>query len=183
MLRTETRAALNLPTETPLLPGTDIGVLDLSCKNSNFSDFEWPALHTVLVRERVLEFFQEYKITGWQSAPVRIEGTRYLEYIPTMYQLLITGHGGVPVTNPPVEELSYCDACGRTEYKRGVVHSFQMDLSQWDGSDIFRFAAPYNGYVFVTQRLADGLRKVGFHNYELVTVEGFLAARAAHVFA
>ena len=100
-----------------------------------------------------------------------------MEGIPTMYQLIVTGKGGVPDTDPPVEKLSHCDICGRTEYSFENPRSFEIDFSQWDGSDIFRFAAPYHGYTFITGRLADGFRSAGFKNYELKTVEIFLQKR------
>ncbi|MCW3098391.1 MAG: hypothetical protein JWL77_4009, partial [Chthonomonadaceae bacterium] len=128
-----------------------------------------------------VHFLQEHNIGGWEVAPVRVEGTRYFESIPTMYQLIVTGNGGVPITDPPVEKRSHCDVCGRTEYVGIKPHSFQLDLSQWDGSDIFRFGADYSGYIFITDRLANGFRNAGFKNYELATVESFLQRIAPYV--
>ena len=180
LLRADVRSTLHLPPETMLLPGTNIGVLELSCKEPNFAAFDWPAVHVLLVREEVVNYLQEHKITGWEVAPVRIEGKRTPEAIPLMHQLFVTGTGGIPTTDPPVEKISHCEACGRTEFRRGTPRSFQMDPSQWDGSDIFRFGGGYHGYIFITDRLADGFRAAGFTNYELVTVERFLQRRAPY---
>ncbi|MCW3098390.1 MAG: hypothetical protein JWL77_4008 [Chthonomonadaceae bacterium] len=180
LIRADVRQVLNLPLETPLLPGTNIGVLDLWTKSAKLAAFEWPAVHVLVVREDVVAFLQEHKIAGWEIAPVRVEGIRRVESIPTMYQLFVTGTGGVPITDPPIVQRSHCEVCGRTEYVGNNPSSFQLDLSQWDGSDIFRFAAPYQGYIFVTERLAEGFRDAGFKNYELPTVESFLERRAPY---
>lgn len=182
-LRADVRMALNLPLDTPLPPGADIGIIDFLCKDSHLEAFEWPAVHVLVVREDVVEFLQEHKIAGWEVAPIRVEGTRYLSSIPSMYQLLVNGNGGVPVTDPPVEKISHCDVCGRTEFKRKNPRTFQMDISQWDGSDIFRFDPPYQGYMFITDRLADGFKSAGFKNYELSTIEGLLQRITNHVFS
>lgn len=112
---------------------------------------------------------------------MRVEGKRGTKSIPTMYQLFVTGKGGVPMTDPPIMIHFHCEVCGLTKYVGNHPDSFQLDLSQWDGSDIFRFAAPYDSYLFITDRLADGFQRAGFKNYELATIDSFLQRIAPYV--
>ncbi len=177
-VRDEFRKALNLSSNIYMPPGTRIGLIKLACKTDVPGDFEWPVLWDIIIRDDVLDFLKARNLTGWVASSIEImmKGKKMQTVPPpNVHQLFVTGRGGKPITEPEVQTSAFCNICGYTQFNLHPIDSLSLDENQWDGSDMFRFDAPLNGYVFVTEKFAQSMQCSNFSNYELRSVDEFLS--------
>lgn len=149
----------NLAPDTLIRYGTNISSTitfkQLPNKNriskSDFLNFgtEFPAL----VSDRVIEFLSAGHFSGWSAHPAVVQfndGTSLYGY----NILSIYGRAGLDLSVPqpvPVEWVNPKRKGRSTGFK-----GFPLDLSSWDGSDIFLVGD--SSHVFVSSRLARALQ-------------------------
>jgi hypothetical protein len=119
----------------------------------------WTWHSECLIQDEVVDLFREQRFTGWQIRPVR---GRYMdsdEPAPRLWELVITGWGGVAPPASGVRFVSSCAWCGYLRYSCFTDPEQLIDLSQWDGSDFF-MVWPLPRHIFVTTQVADALRAI-----------------------
>ena len=125
---------------------------------SGLKDFTWTWMSDMLISPKALALFKHHRITGFE---VRRVVTEYPNPIktqpPKLYEVIITGWGGLPAREAGLTAIESCPTCG---YKMFTIAepSRLIDPTAWDGSDIF-MVWPIPRYPFVTDRLATLIRK------------------------
>ena len=147
--------------------GKRLGDLSVIVHPLGARDFTWIWGGRALISRRVLNLFDKYGVTGFEAKPVRVF---YREAIkppaPEMFQLLVTGWGGLAAPAAGVSLIEWCPAC---RYKRYAIAepSRLIDPAAWDGSDLF-IVWPLPGLIFASDRLADILRQERVSGLKLI---------------
>jgi hypothetical protein len=130
-------------------------------------DFTWVWGSETLISQRVLDLFEKHRITGFQAKPVKTVYPRGIKATPpTMFELVLTGWGGVAAPAAGVTLSDWCPACGLTEYhiaRPGLL----INPATWDGSDLF-MVWPLPKFIFATERLANILRQEKISGVNLI---------------
>ena len=176
----KTRIALNLPRDYELRPGLNLGRLHIKCSSMKTLAMEWPALFGFIVREDLLDAIKRHGLTGFEESEVIVKraANMLLKPIPKFTEILVTGKGGWARTDPPLVIEPACPVCGRRPTDNKDYQNIELDESQWDGSDIFRFEHPFGGYIFVTQRWVDAIPESKFDGFRYETTDEMLLARS-----
>ena len=170
-------------------PGRRIGYRYVKLTSTWMADFVWTWLgRTPLLPERTLTLFQAAGLTGFDVRPVTTrwkvrtmqpgpedltpdsnpgvaERVAAQTPVPRLWEVVVTGWGGVV---PPVFGMRLvrsCSACGSKRYVCFMDLERLIDERQWDGSDFFR-VWPF-GYTFVTDRVARLMQEHGLRGAQL----------------
>lgn len=170
----EVRDVLSLPANIELKPGTEVGFVKVNVVNAHFADFAWPSVHTTIISQRALNLLSSSHLTGWQTARAVVERNKTDQPL-NLYELIVDGAGGRPATVPQFDLIAHCEVCGYTAYRKPNLDRFELDTNCWDGSDLFRFSPPYDGYVFVTQHVVGFLTSSNLDGFGFRTVEDFIS--------
>ena len=176
-LREEVRRVLHLSPDQPLLPGTNIGHVHVRQRRTSVPALEWPAVHTTLITGKARDYLRTQGLTGWRTEPIVFTRTLKRKPPPDLCEFVVEGRGGAAHTVPPLQIKRTCPVCGLLQHEDLVYEQLELDPAQWDGSDFFRFAPPFHGYVFVSERARQVLEQSPLDNYELVSIEQFLDER------
>lgn len=150
-------------------------------------DFVWTWYSDLLVQESALEALSEAGITGYVTRPVTTRYRRKAKVPPRMWELVITGWGGVarPESGIHLDTEQSCGTCGHLLYS-GLRHPEKLvDETQWDGSDIF-MVWPLPRYPLATPRVMEVVRKyemkgLNFQRvFEMAPTEGFAPGRLSY---
>ena len=138
--------------------GKRIGALNVQMSPLDVEDFVWTWGLELLVSQRVLDIFDKHRVTGFEAKPVKVsyDGSRE-ERPPELFELVVVGWGGVAAAAARPKLVSWCPHCHHKRYTIAEP-SRLIDPKQWDGSDLF-MVWPLPGYRFVSDRLADILRR------------------------
>lgn len=138
------------------LPGTEV------------HDVVWTWYSECLVQEHVLALFKKHGFTGYEvrSAEARFR-TASPESSPRLWELLVTGWGGVAPPESGVRPTQSCSSCGLLEYSCFTDPSRLIDESWWDGSDFF-MVWPLPRFIFVTERVKKALEGVHARGFRFV---------------
>jgi len=99
---------------------------------------------------------------GFEAKPVRAVTKKSREPVSNLWELAITGWGGVaPAESGVVEVEGPCPTCGQRTYTPFTDPSKLIDRTRWDGSDIF-VVWPFPVSPFLTEALAKDLRSRKF---------------------
>lgn len=130
-------------------------------------DFEstWDA--RLVISERALQALKRHNVTGFDVRPVT---ARYRRPIgvepPPLFELAVTGWGGIAAPAARVRLVAACRACKHREYTIADPTRV-IDPSAWDGSDLF-IIWPLPGFPFASDRLAKILRRERLSGVELL---------------
>jgi hypothetical protein len=142
--------------------------LSVVLPGSNVRDIAWTWYSECLVQESVLQLFEENGFTGYGTRPVQARFRRHPELSPPkLWELRITGWGGIAPPESGVRLVESCDGCGLLRYSVPRYPERIVDRSQWDGSDFF-FVWPMPLYFLVRERVAECIRRSGFRDAELI---------------
>lgn len=155
---------------------TDLSVLLTSRK---IKDFVWTWYSECLIQDHVLNLFRDKGLTGFEVKPVQARTKVRARHpdpcddnpglsadvaaemeIPKLWELVVTGWGGVAPEESGIRLVKACDACGYLEYTFFEDPSLLINEHQWDRSDFF-MVWPLPKYVFVTDKVAKLIRKHG----------------------
>ncbi|MFB3883452.1 MAG: double-CXXCG motif protein [Armatimonadota bacterium] len=132
----------------------------------------WPYLSGgFLVQEGVLRRFRDAALTGFEAKPVAEVRMPRLQSaglrVPDLWEIVVTGWGGEAADESGVRMTYYCPGCGHVRYSVPDNPAELVDETKWDGSDFFR-VYPFSLYVFVTERVAQLVRKERWRGVRLV---------------
>jgi hypothetical protein len=126
------------------------------------SDVIWTTAHDpLLVNERIVKVLRDGEFTGWSTYPVTVmdkNGVAYNDY----QGLIITGRCGERELSRSAIELKELPG-GWFPYFAG----FFFDERSWDGSDLFMEVGTSTTTKFMTQPVADALRRAHVKNLGL----------------
>jgi len=132
---------------------TDLSVV---LSNSSVQDFIWTWYHECLIQDQTLKLLRQFGFSGFEVKPVAARFKKSTERPPTIWELILTGWGGVakPESGIRLDEPGSCKVCGFLHYTDIVEAKQLIDENQWDGSDFF-MVWPLPNFVFVTERVVN----------------------------
>ncbi len=157
-----------------------MGGLSIIVHPLGMKDFTWTWNGDVLVSLRALRVFEKRRVTGFEARPAKV---CYPETIkqrpPDLFELVVTGWGGLAAPASGVTLTSFCLTCGHRQY-RIAEPSRLIDPAAWDGSDLF-IVWPLPRYHFASKRLASILRQEGVSGVEFISAPEIPVERGASV--
>jgi hypothetical protein len=156
------------------------GELSVILHPMGVKDFTWTWLSDILVSQRVLSLFEKHHVTGFQARRAK---TAYPSAIktppPDLFELVVTGWGGLAAAAASVKVVKSCLACGLREYSIAEPNLL-IDAAAWDGSDLF-IVWPLPRFRFASDRLASILRQERVSGIKLVPAPKIPMARGNKV--
>jgi hypothetical protein len=146
----------------PVDPGHQRGgkrLTDLSVvlPRGTVKDFVWTWYSECLIQDGILQLFRRESFSGFEAKPVKARFKKNGDVPPTLWELVVTGWGGLARTESGIKRTYYCEVCKQVNYSGLTDAQKLIDESQWDGSDFF-MVWPMPLFIFVTERVADCLR-------------------------
>jgi hypothetical protein len=135
------------------------GQLWVELPSRPLADFEWTWVHDIFLTERGLEFLNQNNVTGFETRPL-MKATykrRSKGDPPPLFELAVTGWGGMAAAAAGVELTEFCPEC-RTRMYTIADPTRLIDPAAWDGSDLF-IVWPLPRYRFASDRMADIIRR------------------------
>jgi len=115
-----------------------------------------------MITDEVSQLFKEQGFTGYELRPVKVNKVKRMKEgssIPKLWQLVITGWGGIAPPESGMKLISECKVCGYKKRYSGLSNpSALINPSQWDGSDFF-IIYPLVRFIFVTERVKQFIEK------------------------
>jgi hypothetical protein len=153
--------------ELHLHAGRRLGDLGVTIDPAGIKDFTWTWPHNILVSERLLDLFLRHRVTGYEIRPATLSySKRSPSKPPPMYELIVTGWGGIAAPGAGLKLAKWCPTCNHKIYSIAVP-SRLIDPEAWDGSDLF-IVWPLPRYRFVSDRLANILREERMTGVKLI---------------
>jgi hypothetical protein len=147
--------------------GRRLGDLRVTIDPGGVKDFSWTWSHDILASERLLDVFLKHRITGYEIRPATASySKRSPVKPPTIYELIITGWGGMASSAAGLTVVESCPACNYRTYAIAEP-SRLIDPASWDGSDLF-IVWPLPRYCFASDRLANLLREERITGVKLI---------------
>jgi hypothetical protein len=147
--------------------GRRLGDLRVAIDPGGVKDFTWTWSHDILASERLLDVFLKHRITGYEIRPATVSYSKRSPVKPSpMYELIITGWGGMPSSAAGLTVAKSCPACNHRTYAIAEP-SRLIDPSSWDGSDLF-IVWPLPRFPFASDRLANILREERITGVKLI---------------
>jgi hypothetical protein len=138
--------------------GRRLGDLRATIDPAGVKDFTWTWSREILASERLLDVFLKHRITGYEIRPATVTYSKRGPAKPAaMYELIITGWGGMPSSAAGLTVAKSCPACNHRTYAIAEP-SRLIDPAAWDGSDLF-IVWPLPLFRFASERLANILRE------------------------
>jgi hypothetical protein len=147
--------------------GRRIGDLRATIEPRGVKDFTWTWQSDILASERLLDTFLKHRVTGYEIRPATISfPKRSTVPPPKLYEVIVTGWGGMAAHAAGLKVKDSCPACGYKEYT--IAKPAQLiDHDSLDGSDLF-FVWPLPLYRFASDRLASIIRTENITGVKLI---------------
>jgi hypothetical protein len=148
-------------------------------------DFVWTWLSECLIQDQVLALFQTKGFTGFEAKPVSARFKKGADLPPTLWELVVTGWGGLAPETSGIRLRERCDACGFLGYSGLQAPAQLIDESQWDGRDFF-MVWPLPVFILVTDRVWAAIRDAKFTGAflkpvnELAVTDGYSPGRLSY---
>jgi hypothetical protein len=144
-----------------------LGDLRVTIDPAGVKDFTWTWLQDILVSERLLDVFLKHRVTGYEIRPAKMSySKRSPAKPPAMYELIVTGWGGMPSSTAGLTVAKSCPACNHRTYAIAEP-SRLIDPASWDGSDLF-IVWPLPRFHFASERFANILRQERITGVKLI---------------
>jgi hypothetical protein len=138
---------------------------------SPLKDFVWTWYGECIIQDKVLHRFLSEGFTGFQPRPVYLRREQASnEPVPILWELLVTGWGGVAQAESGITRVERCAVCGRQTYTGFTNPAMLVDREQWDGSDFF-LVWPMPRYIFITERVASFILAGGLTGAEVMELD------------
>ncbi len=148
-------------------PGKRLTNLSVALRGNVVEDFVWTWYSECLIQDHVLELFQKNAITGVEVKPVKAVFKRRTDRVPPrLWEIVVTGWAGMAPPESGIMVKDRCEACNLARYSGCTSLGKLIDISQWDGSDVF-MVWPLPKFRFVTDRVAHLIRENRLTGVEL----------------
>ena len=135
-----------------------LGCLSVVATPSAIKDFTWSWTNDILISQNLLNLFERHRVTGFAALPATVTYDKTSDLRPPdLFELIVTGWGGLAGREAGVQLVESCPACGYKNYTIAEP-SRLIDPAAWNGSDLF-VVWPLPRYRFVSDRLAQIIRQ------------------------
>ena len=134
------------------------------------TDFEWSVFSDILVEEDIVAKLQTARFTGVEFQPVQLYTTTETPIGRQLFELKVTGWGGMAHPSSGIRVRETCSFCGRTVYTECTNPENLFDIDKWDGSDFF-LIWPMPRRVFITEEVATFMRRAGFTGLKMCSLD------------
>ena len=131
--------------------------LDVVLPDLPVQDFVWTWYSELLIQDKVLDMFKTEGFSGFRVKHINARFKSLSKKPPRLWELVVTGWGGVAPVESGVRLVRSCQECGYTKYS-DITDPSKFNASQWDGSDFFMIW-PMPKFVFITSRVAGMIKK------------------------
>ncbi|NJD91094.1 MAG: hypothetical protein FIA91_06215 [Geobacter sp.] len=157
---------------------TDLQVI---LSSDNIGDLVWSWSNDCIITERVRQLLQAQDFRGYITRPVEVikikkKAKTIMTELPSLWELVVTGSGGVIHEASGVRLKYTCDKCGLRRYSNPTQDGILVDNNQWDGTDFFR-VEPY-GYILVSERVKEFISHNNLVNCALFDSTKFTFAKS-----
>ena len=145
-----------------------IGELSVELPSRPLADFEWTWFSDIFVTQRAVDILSRNNVTGFETRPLmKATYTRRSKgELPQLFELAVTGWGGIAAPAAGVELVEFCPTCRRRVYTIADPGRL-IDPAVWDGSDLF-MVWPLPRYRFASDRFAEIIRRKQISGVKLV---------------
>jgi len=161
--------------------------LSITVPAAGIEDFVWTWFNECLIQDHVLDALRKAKLSGFEVKPVKANTERESSIaVPMLHELIVTGWGGMAQVKSGISVISRCPGCGHTTYSGVSDSSRILDVSEWDGSDLF-LVWPLPRYIFITDRVANLIRETMWQGCKImnpnnIKSDGFTPGRLSYYF-
>jgi hypothetical protein len=113
----------------------------------------------------------ERKISGCEFLPVALSGEAALR-LENLWELRVTGFAGFASATAEITTRSRCDECGIYSYFIHSRFSDIVDMSKWDGSDMFTIW-PFPNVPICTDDAAKFFQRNNIDGVAMIPIEEF----------
>ncbi len=151
--------------------GKRLGDLQLIIPNTCLRDFVWTWYSECLIQESVLDQFRLKGFTGFLPRPVHLRWeTPSDQVFPKLWEIQVTGWGGMASALSGVKRIDRCGVCGRQTYTAFKNPALLVERGQWDGSDFF-MVWPMPRYIFISERVASFIKDQKMTGLEIIELD------------
>ncbi len=136
------------------------------CARSEITDFVWTSYSECLISDRVKAILEHERVSGYELKATRAFINNELVASPVLWELVVTGWGGVADSKSGVKLIYECRECGHRVYSCFTNPREIVNPAQWDESDLF-MVWPMPRYIFVTTRTRSILEQQNLSGYNL----------------
>lgn len=134
------------------------------------TDFQWTVFGDCVVTSEVKNAFEEAQLTGIEFNNIECHTTTGLRLEQEVFEMVVTGWGGVAPPASGVHVVEECQYCGRKIYSGYSNPSLLFDLDAWDGSDLF-LIWPLPRYIMAVLAVKNVVEQRGFSGATLASLE------------
>jgi hypothetical protein len=148
--------------------GRAVGGLTVRVDPRGLKGFTWTSDFVPLISRKMLQLFAEQRVTGFEAKPIKVLFPEDVELPPPpdLYQLVVTGWGGLAAPAAGVTLMHSCSTCAFRQYS--IAEPSQLiDAAAWDGSDLF-LVWPLPNFLFASDRLANILQREKISGLEFI---------------
>ena len=146
--------------------------LKLKVLGSSLMDFSTTTFADIVVSDHALRVLREEGLTGFEVRPTLItssHGANGLGELPTMWEFIVTGWGGVANEESGISLREFCPSCRHVVYN-GLASPRSLRVSDWDGSSFF-LVWPMTRYCFLDGRAREVLERHGLSGVSFREIE------------
>ncbi|MBK7140494.1 MAG: hypothetical protein IPH75_00265 [bacterium] len=147
------------------------GTIYLILPSTKVPPIFWTWASECVITEQVAELFDRENVTGYRLEKVVATGVRRgskdLSTVPPLYELIVTGWGGMASPASGVKLVHKCGGCGYTKFSGVKDPAKLIDITQWDESDLF-IIWPMPKYYLISPRLKQILKRNHLRQFKLV---------------
>lgn len=133
-------------------------------------DFVWTYLGECLIQRHVVDVFSDAGFTGFEAIPANIKFVTWPVTPPGFWEVIVKGSAGIASSDSGYRVLRTCPGCGLAYDTKIENPTRVVDTSRWDGSDFFH-VEPVSGWIFVTDRVVQALRRTPFKGWKAYSLE------------
>lgn len=165
--------------------GKRLTSLSVLLQSKKVEDIVWTWFDECLIQAKVIQFFRKHGMKGWKAKPARAKFERASGNPPALWELIVTGWGGLATPKSGIRLRKWCRYCGHTTYGPLSRPENLIDPEKWDGTDFF-IVWPLPKFIFVTPKVVRLLQENRISGWTATPVEqlrlrgGFSPGRLEH---
>lgn len=125
------------------------------------TDFEWTVYRDILLEKDIVNKLQSSRFSGIEFQEAQLYTTTQTPIGREVFELKVNGWGGMAHPSSGVRLIEKCSFCGHSVFCGHANPGNLFDIDKWDGSDFF-LIWPMPRYIFITNEVADFIRKEGY---------------------
>jgi hypothetical protein len=125
------------------------------------ANFQWTPFSEAIADPTVRSAFMRAGLSGIDFRRVETYTTAGDHFGQELYELIVTGWGGVAPAESGVKVIEECPHCHRRVFSRYTSPKLLFNVDEWDGSDVF-IIWPLPRFIFVVEEVKNLIEANGF---------------------